>query len=292
MIYRDEVIKNVRRVKLYFDSQIEAAEYLQKTEPKWRGKGSRSRHDNEHSWDFGLGWAATQELARTGWSAGAMDLSDRLAVHMPERDHVDSWRYDVAGELPDIGRYLAGDPVHMKRHGHPKGHKPIISLFVNNWIVCSTKAHQMANYGAALVSLIDQLENSGRRVELVAGTIAQHTRSYLGGKTMLSATWRVKAAEDPLDLASVAFALAHPAASRRFGWSLWECTNAPEDASYGSGLGASATEDDLIDPFPGTLMIRGIKMDGARCDTLEGAIAFAAGQINEAAGEELVTVEG
>lgn len=290
MLYRDETIGDVRRVKLHFDSQIEAADYLLNTTPKWADcTASRTGHRNEYSWDFCLGWQGTQQLARTGWSEGAKDLGDRLAVHMPERDHVDAWRYDVAGELPDVGRYLAGDPVHMRRHGHPKGHKPIISIFVNNWIVCSTTAQQAANYGAAITSLIDQLENSGRRVELTVGTIAQHFRH---GNTMMSATWRVKAAEDPLDLAAVAFAIAHPAASRRFGWSLWETTDAPMDKFYGVGMGRIAEEADLIDPFPGTLMINGIKMDGGRCNALDAALAFAAGQINAAAGETLVTVEG
>lgn len=286
MIYRDETIDGVRRVKLFFDSQIEAADFLRDNPSRWRRTSTTSPSQD---WDFCAGNTGAEELARNGWSEGAKDLSDRLAVHMPERDHVDSWRYDVAGELPDIGRYLAGDPVHMKRHGHPKGHKPIISIFINNWIVCFTKAHQMANYGAAMCAMIDQLENSGRRVEVIAGTIAQ---SFALGKIMMSATWRVKAAEDPLDLGALAFAVAHPAASRRFGWRLWERTEAPTDTGYGQGMGRVADEHDLIDPMPGTLMLNGIKMDGARCNTLDAALEFAAEQINNAAGETLVTVEG
>jgi hypothetical protein len=286
MLYRDETIDGVRRAKLYFDSQIEAADFLRGTSSKW---GRASSTQPSRDWDFNLDAEGTQELARRGWSEGAKNLGDVLAVHMPERDNVDSWRYDVAGELPDIGRYLAGDPAHMRRHGHPKGHRPIISLFINNWIVCFTKAQQMANYGAAIVAMVDQLENSGRRVEVTAGTIAESGSS---GRTMMSATWRVKAAEDALDLGALAFAVAHPAASRRFGWKLWERTDAPRDSMYGTGLGRVATEADLVDPMPGTLMLNGIKMDGARCNTLAQALAFAAEQINAAAGEKLVTVEG
>jgi hypothetical protein len=286
MIIRDEVINHVRRCKIHFDSQIEAANYLRGSSSNWRGSSTASP---SHNWDFNVGNEGAERLAIQGWSEGAKDLSDRLAVHMPERDHVASWRYDVAGEMPDIGRYLSGDPVHMRRHGHPKGHKPIISLFINNWIVCHTTAQQMANYGAAMVSLIDQLENSGRRVEVVAGTIAE---SMSDSRVMMSATWKVKGAEDHLDLGALAFAVAHPAASRRFGWRLWERTAAPTDTYYGSGRGRVTDEHDLIDPMPGTLIINGIKMSGSSCDTLEGALMFAAGQINDAAGETLVTVEG
>lgn len=272
---------------------MEAADHLLSAPNNWKSTSrwdsdSRSKHDSEYKWDFGLGWERTQELARKGWSEGAQNLSSKLAVHMPNNEHIDSWRYDVAGELPDIGRYLAGDPVHMRRHGHPKGHRPIISLFINNWITCMIKADQMANYGAALVAIVDQLENMGRRVELLGGTIAQ---SNVRRDVMMSATWKVKAAEDPLDLATVAFAVAHPAASRRFGWSLWETTAAPKDSGYGFGLGPDATEADLVDPLPGTLIIPGLKHNHARCLTLDDALAFASEQINSAAGEQLVSIE-
>lgn len=285
MIKRTDTINGRKRHRIYFDSQIEAADYLRDTPSNWK---KTSAIQPSASWDFNVGVSGAQELARKGWSEGAKDLSDRLAAHMPARDHVDSWRYDVAGELPDIGRFLAGDPAHMRRHGHPKGHKPIISLCVNNWIACTTTATQMANYGAAMVNIIDQLENSGRRVELTAGCIAQHFST----KAMMSATWRVKAAQDPLDIGAVAFAVAHPAASRRFGWLLWERTDAPTDPYYGLGIGKASDEDDLIDPYPGTLVLPGLKMSGSSCNTLEQAIVFVAAQVNEAAGEELVTVEG
>jgi hypothetical protein len=95
---------------------------------------------------------------------------------MPARDKEDSWRYDVAGELPDIGRFLAGDPAHMKRHGHPKGHRPIISLAINVIANAMITAQQMANYGAALVTVVDQIENAGRRVDLVCAFAALQFR--------------------------------------------------------------------------------------------------------------------
>lgn len=291
MIYRHERINNYDRHKIYFDDQMEAARFLQDHPSKWEAKGATSRKmaTYDRNWDFNQGWDGVQHLARTGWSEGAKDLGDRLTVHMPENEHVAAWRYDVAGELPDVGRYLAGDPAHMRRHGHPKGHRPIISIFVNNWISCAVNGNQMANFGAALVAMIDQLENTGRRVELTAGTIAQH---YRNRDIIMSASWKVKGAEDPLDLASVAFAIAHPGASRRFGWSLWERTDAPADSMFGCGLGPSATEDDLIDPYPGTLILPGLKHEPTRCKTLEDALKYAAEQINKAAGEELVTLEG
>ena len=204
---------------------------------------------------------------------------------MPERDHVDSWRYDVAGELPDIGRHLAGDPMCMKRHGHPKGRQPIISILVN--ICCSggIDAKSYANFGAALVNVIDQLENSGRRVELHVGWISSMSKRVTCG-------WTVKQAQDPLDLAAVAFSIAHPAASRQIGFALAERTDVRRnDLSYGSIV--QVREQDWIDPTPGMFCLQGIGYLGDNnSSTLDGAIRDVTRRINTMAGEELVTVNG
>jgi hypothetical protein len=235
-----------------------------------------------HDWDLGVGYDGAKQLVRTGWSEGAKDLSDKLEAHMPARDKETSWRYDVAGELPDIGRFLAGDPSCMKRHGHPKGHRPVISLAVNIAVNASVSATSMANYGAAMVAVIDKLEHSGRRVDLSVIMVAvQGTRRNVIG-------WRVKKAEDPLDLAAVAFAIAHPAALRRIGFAMYEHSDSPTWVGYGQQTQAKV--EDVPDPAPNTFCLPGLAF--GRAGTLDQAITLVRTQINDAAGEELVTVEG
>lgn len=95
----------------------------------------------------------------------------------------------------------------------------------------------------------------------------------------------------PLDLAAVAFSLAHPAASRRIGFAMYE--HSPKEIESGRyGNGVEIKEEDLIDPLPGTYCISGLNNTTDRCHSLDDALKFARDQINKAAGEELVTLEG
>jgi hypothetical protein len=281
MIRRDDTIEGVRHYRLLGDNLTDVQNWLELTPRKW--SCSYSTTTMGHSWDLGVGYRGALELARIGWSEGAKDLSDRLDAHMPPHDHEVSWRYDVAGELPDIGRFLAGDPAHMRRHGHPKGHRPIIGIAVNSALRSNAKAHQIANYGAALVAVIDRIENAGRRVELTVHNVTAH------GKTRVSMGWVVKKADDPFDLAAVAFSLAHPASVRRIVFAMMEHSTLPSNPGYGRII--QVTEDDLVDPLPNTFLINGVGHSPLACDTLTGAIARVTQQVNEAAGEELVTME-
>lgn len=274
----------VRCYRMMGDSLADVQSFLELTPRKWSSNSSSS-NTAEHSWDLGVGYRGALELTKTGWLAGAQDLSSRLSTFMPPRDKDDSWRYDVAGELPDIGRYLAGDPAHMRRHGHPKGHRPIISIAINIRTTWSIKATQMANFGAAMCAIIDMIEHTGRRVELVATCLGN------SNQTRLSCGWTVKKAEDPLDLAAVAFSLAHPAAFRRIGFAMFERSILRNDSLYTLPL-TTFKEFDLIDPLPGTYCIDGLNNHQTRARTIEDALALAVELVNTAAGEELVTLEG
>jgi hypothetical protein len=282
MIIRDDKIDGTRHWRALGENLDDVQRWLRDTPNKWRITASRDSGFGRE-WALGVSYDQALELARTGWSEGAKDLSDRLAAHMPPRDKEDSWRYDVAGELPDIGRYLAGDPVHMRRHGHPKGHQPIVSIAVNIRLQSNVKASAMANYGAALVAVIDQIEHHGKRVELMVTFATRQTGSRV------SAGWMVKRAEDALDLAAVAFSVAHPAASRRIGFAMYEHSDVPATRGYGGTL--TLGENDLIDPLPGTYCLSGLNDTLGRCHTLDDAITFVRDQVNAAAGEELVTIE-
>lgn len=283
MIIRDERINGARHYRAFGESLDDVQHWLRNSPKVWRESSSTSTGRGV-SWDLGVGFDGAMELARKGWSEGAKDLSDRLEAHMAPRDKEDTWRFDVAGELPDVGRFLAGDPAHMRRHGHPKGHRPILSIAVNIRLRCDIKAQAMANYGAALVAVIDRLEHTGRRVELTT------TFATLCCGVRLSCGWTVKKAEDSVDLAAIAFSLAHPAASRRIGFAMYEHTTSPSSFGYGTDL--TLREEDLVDPLPGTYCLSGVNSNAARCHTLDDAIAFVCDQINYAAGEQLVTMEG
>lgn len=279
---RDE--HGLRTWRIQFENLDDVQSWIKATPRRW-GVTSSERPSYGQSWDLGCEFDQAMEFARTGWIDGVVDISGRLAMRPPHLTNDPKWRYDVAGELPDIGRFLAGDPAHMMRHGHPKGHRPVITLATGANGSAGVTASQLRNYGAAMVAIIDQLESTGRRVEAYATFVSSKF-----GQGRLAPVWRVKAAEDVVDLSALAFSLSHPAAFRRLGFAIYERSGFSTWNDYGSSV--TSTLEDLIDPAPNTLVISGLAGSGARCNTLEGAIEYAAEQINQAAGEVLVTVEG
>lgn len=273
--------------RAHFDSVGDAERFISGTPSKWSLlRDHVGRTFSEYSWTLRHTNADVLRLARDGWEEGLAKLHDGLVGRPPAREHTSNWTFDVAGYYPDVPRYLDGDPTCMMRHGHPKGNKPVICIFVQVWINSMIDARQMMNYGVALTAYIDQIEKSGKRVELIAGVIAPHRN-----RKIMSATWTVKRAEDPVDLAAIAFSLAHPGASRRFGWALWERSDLPADSAFGQG-GYSAKREDMIDPPEGMLFLPGVANEPSRCRTIEDAVAHVATQINRAAGEPIVEIDG
>lgn len=285
------IISEPKLWRAHGDSIADVQQWMISNPIKWTTQANTlHRQDGFYSgeWSLGHSYEKVQELARDGWSEGAVMLDDILANRLPARGRMGKWRYDMAGDLPDIPRHLAGAPDCMKRRGNDNAHRPVISLFINNWINSAVKGKAMANYGAAMIAAIDQLENTGKRVELIVGTVAPQ---YRDSKLVMSVTWTAKKPEDPIDFAALAFSLAHPGASRRFGWAVWARSNAQSDTAYGVANGFDAKNEHFIDPLPGMVKMRGLVGQQDRCHTMEDAIKFVREQINAAAGEELVTME-
>lgn len=268
-----------RLFKAHGESLQDVVHWLRTTSPRWSSPSSMNNAASQ-SWDFGVGYKGALELADKGWAEGVRALADSMSVLPPINHHEASWRYDVAGELPDIGRFLAGDPAHMRRHGHPKGRKPILCLAIPIVAAASVSAKQLANYGAAVVNLVDRLEASGRRVEVRA----THIGDVHSG--IVAASFTAKHAEDPVDLSALAFSLGHPAASRRITFAMIERSHIARTGLY--GLPIAETEAHLVDPIPGTLVLQ--RMGAHSCNTPTEAMTFVAGQINKAAGETIVEI--
>lgn len=267
--------------RLQADSLWEAQNWLASAEYSWRDKAPfRSDAHYGGSWTLGHSFDEVMRLAREGWEDGVCQISE--AARAPANNTMKAWRYDMAGEMPDVPRFLGGDPAHMRRRGHENAHRPIVSIFVNNWINGMINAQQMVNYGAAMVAWIDRIEAAGKRVELIVGTVAPQSGGCRENR-VLSASWKVKGAQDPLDLSALAFSLAHPGASRRIGWALWGCSQRVEDSGFGCAVHWDVQPEHLIDPHPELLIVRGMCGAGDRARTFEDGVLFAAEQLNAAA---------
>lgn len=211
---------------IHADNLVELQHYTENTPRRWRGFYSRSNRARPE-WDLNEGWHGACRLARDGWSQGARQI-ETGEVDVNAMDNIKQMVYDFAGHQPDVARFCSGDPRHMM---HKRRAEAVTThLVVNLWASGGTSANTFMQYGRGVLALIDQLENSGHRVELdvIFPTAPRGGYMVCGG-------WKVKRASDPLDAAAIAFSIAHPAALRRFGFALIEYAPlmADDDGGYG-----------------------------------------------------------
>lgn len=120
---------------------------------------------------------------------------------------------DVSGNEPCIEAYLQGEPECMYNPATERrpGSK-ILKVLCTYGGVASITHEMMIRRGAACLILCDALENSGYRVEITAAHLSQSGQfSYLY-------SIGVKRAEEPLDIARLAYILCHAAFFRRHTW--------------------------------------------------------------------------
>lgn len=264
-----------------FGDLIELEQWLRVTPRQWAGKTAQTWPPSK-DWDLGVGFDGALKLARDGWHEGVRNLH-ALSQLVPN-DSIVTREYSMAGEYPDVPRYISGDPFNMVKRGKQRRPKPSMTIAVNTRISCAITAQQSANFGAAMVALVDRLESRGIRVELLGLLATDVTRRRM------CLSWTIKRTEDHLDLSAVAFSYAHPAMFRRLGFAAME-RMPRETETPGYGIDGGISRGDFIDIAPGALLINGVNHEPSRCKTMEDALAFAKAQINAAAGEDVVELE-
>jgi len=275
------------RTIFQFDSLLEMAQWSANTPREWTTKSSVA--EREHSWDLSAGYDGAVELARSGWEDGVGKVS-ALISSLPTGQRAER-TYSLGGDYPDVARAVSGDPFNMVRRGN--AHKPRQTMTICVNVCCSsgTSAQRMANFAAAMVSIVDRLENRGVRVELIGcAVIATDNRSRA------SIAWTIKSAGDPLDLSAVAFGLGHPAMFRRLVFGAWERTpRALQSRAYGRVV--PMQEQDVLNLPDDALCIDGLQagFTGHGTGSLQETVSFAESQINAASiratGEPIAELE-
>jgi hypothetical protein len=194
-----------------FESVAEYAAYVDAL-PRAKGAGDRSEtHEPTHSWDLGLGRGPAIEYASGAkiWTEGAERIVEGIATAEAMRAPLETTTIgsDVAGFMPDVPAYLAGVPECMRTFETTESPSEIVSIGLTGF-TCNTSADAMLNRGIALLSLVDVLESSGYRCEIVADFA-------IAGRNTLRSRIYIKRAGDHWDPTSAAFAMAHPAFFRR-----------------------------------------------------------------------------
>lgn len=204
-------------------------------------------------------WDDAVRMARFGWPEGCENLARAVAIARPERAIVASLTRDVAGDYPLIPAVVAGDPMNMiARRRSQVAATPVVRIDYNASLPGRISAGCMMNRGAALLSIVDALENRGYSCELrLIAKTHQNNHKQTARMAVL-----FKRAGEPLDIDRAAFALTHPATVRRFYFAFKEQFPELEQAfspAYGHAHG-------LPDPTPWDDEPGSIYVDGANND--------------------------
>lgn len=267
-------ISTSRALGYQFDSLAELSRYISDTPRTWSQNESKNA-DATDQWDLGAGYDQALYMAANGWLEGAREAEAALAHFVP-RDPAPDCVTDFYGHMPHVPRFCAGAPDSMIRHS-PKvtiGGGRVLTLYV---AVCANgfvKAECMKNFGLGIAQYINEMETvKGIRCELYGACT-----SNLKG-VRVSHTWRIKHADQPLDLPVLAFSIGHPAMLRRLEFALCERSGARECFGYGS---ASVTElTDLIDPPAGAFVLNGMTRANEIAKTPADALEYVASQIDK-----------
>ncbi len=233
-----------------------------------------SQRPTSQDWcmDTDLDAALKMGMAGGYWLEGAQDLQSVSLESGSYDDIILQPAYDlsVVGGCVDVGEFLAGNPECMLGLDDEGTTKPVITvMFVAGAAHYVTSTEKM-NYGRAVLALVDSLEAHGYSVELVAKMTYLHKGKSGRSKALtgVEADIVIKQAGEPWSASAVAFAMAHPAFSRRLGFRY--CESKPESApvthsKYGRGDVINKPENGIFLPYL-------VEQDAARSP--EGALAY------------------
>lgn len=176
-------------------------------------------HDDDRN--RGASMADARSMAREGWPEGAARIraiTDRINLDRPQLPRLARW--DVAGAVASVPRYLAGNPMAMRRTvTQTTPRRPVLTLVASITCPWAVKPEAFIQSAAVAAAMADRLESAGYRVEIIsAGRNFDHMGHRAAEHTcprQNEIAFIAKRAEDALDLETLAFSLGHPALSRR-----------------------------------------------------------------------------
>lgn len=156
----------------------------------------------------------------SGWQEGAEQverLRDKIATSAPQQRRWE--RYAVGGAIPNVPKYLAGDPAHMRVLQSVRARqRPTITLINNIAGLCRVPDRAFANKAAVVAAIVDSCESAGFSCEVlaVAPSSGCDDPNWLCGLA-----FTVKDAGDTLDIAKLAFGLGHTQMWRGLGFAVY-----------------------------------------------------------------------
>ena len=228
--------------KMIFGSLAEFVETVASGKPL-RGSCSISNKADAR-WDMGLGFNGAVALGRTGgWAEGAAMIRQGMFELASDNARAlgGTTELAVVGARPCVPAYLAGSPASMWRHtDENEGTRRVLRVGVHVGRSAYVTAEEILNRGVAVLSLIDDIEASGVRVELWAVWRQAKTSAAPDSH---QCDIMIKGAGDTWNPEAAAFALCHPAFSRRLCFRSMEMPGGGNIPGYGLNTRTSYPDD-------------------------------------------------
>jgi hypothetical protein len=228
--------------RIEFDDWSEMLNFVRDSKPTSIYNESRDNEAWRNKWvcgDFeGGSFDGSLKLAREGWEFGAEKIQrlglahfEMLANKIEQFDPVQ----DTCGLYFDVGLVVQHIPECWQRIEITKidgiGNK-VIRINFNASVSAGISSDVMFARGAAVFALVELLELAGIRVELSCDMFC--TKNVMNAN-QVNVCVLVKPADQPIDAARLAYALAHGGMLRRLGFACYE-TGPKNFQSSGYGM--------------------------------------------------------
>lgn len=193
-----------------YNSTAEAAQDIReaKTRKAWRGQCQDMETPRWQAWAGETLSSALLKLSEGDADAAATIKAQGDIIVPATRGRANRLENAVVGCIPNVPAYLRGLPKQMQRVRVEHREKPVISIFVESGIADGTDTEKAAQAAAAIANVVAATEAAGVRVNLYAAVCSTRDGKCYGMAV------RLKAAESPLNLLNVAFALTSRAVCR------------------------------------------------------------------------------
>ena len=226
----------VENVRVDFDSAAALWEHVAKKPTSLAGHMD-TLDSAPDAWNGNVTMQQALDLGAHGWPEGLTKVTpvvarvdDMIAHALP----VKVTAYDVIGDAPDVGAYLSGVPESMLTVEDGERPNRMARVIINVGASANVKPETLEARGVIACALVDALERSGFRCEII---LAHETRGWNGA--IFSKRVMLKRAEEPLSMDMLTFPLVHPAMLRRVMFRCLELLTVEQRRGIGKGYGAS-----------------------------------------------------
>lgn len=144
---------------------------------------------------------------------------------------------DVVGFIPNVPNYVIGIPTNMIRDNRNIINSKVINIFISISAAWHISKEDIKERCAKYIAAINSLEEQGYRCNVYSGSVGTNYDKIYNLLVI-----KIKSDKEPLNLAKMAFPLAHPSMLRRLKFRWMETI--PLD--FGSGYGQSITNEKKI----------------------------------------------